>query len=158
MTALIRVSAEPLVAVCALSPVLVVPVVELLAEFPPPIEVASDAWSVPSVTRFKASELFLRPLTSCEVVDVDSSSEDESSESDPSLPVPLLLDPVLPDEVELPLWSLFVLSNPVELEPEAVDPLLSLPVPLPVVPVAVDADPEPVLALPVLLVLPLLSD
>ena len=53
-----------------MSPVLVVPVVELFAEFPPPIEVASDAWSVPSVTRFKASELFLRPLTSCEVVDV----------------------------------------------------------------------------------------
>ena len=98
MTALIRVSAEPLVAVCALSPVLVVPVVELFAEFPPPIEVASDAWSVPSVTRFKASELFLRPLTSCEVVEVDSSSE-----SDPSLLVSVLVEPVLPDDVELPL-------------------------------------------------------
>ena len=52
-----------------------------------------------------------------------------------------------------------MLSDLVELEPEAVDPLLSLPEPLPVLPVAVDADPEPVLALPVLpALLPLLSD
>ena len=136
---------------------LVVPVVELLAEFPPPIEVVSDAWSVPSVTRFKASELFLRPLTSCDVVDVDSSSEDESSESDPSLSVSVLVDPELPEDVELPLWESLELSAPVVLELlEAVDPLLSLPVPLLAVSVVVDADPEPVFVLPVLL--PLLFD